>query len=163
MTTAATATTATAAAARASSSSPAPALTASPLQRNTRVSSMRRHGSVCPKTAEAWHLLALFVVEQLERGYECERLLQTQLRRLALGVRGRSTPTPTTSDGEPTSETTTLADAPTTSSSSESGGGGDGSSSKPRDGRVSSAIANCTISFHDDESPLRVPSQIKVE
>jgi len=41
-------------------------------------------GSVCPREAEAWNLLAMFIVGQMRFAYELERLLQSELKRLGL-------------------------------------------------------------------------------
>uniref|UniRef100_A0A915EG41 Globin family profile domain-containing protein n=1 Tax=Ditylenchus dipsaci TaxID=166011 RepID=A0A915EG41_9BILA len=40
-------------------------------------------GSVCPVEAEAWNLLAVYVVGQLKFGYSMEMLLQEQIKRLS--------------------------------------------------------------------------------
>uniref|UniRef100_A0A7E4V7M8 GLOBIN domain-containing protein n=1 Tax=Panagrellus redivivus TaxID=6233 RepID=A0A7E4V7M8_PANRE len=42
-------------------------------------------GSVCPRVAEAWNLLATFIVGQMRFAYELERLLQAEIKKLGLG------------------------------------------------------------------------------
>ncbi|CAD5224530.1 unnamed protein product [Bursaphelenchus okinawaensis] len=46
------------------------------------VTPQRRAGSVCPRVAEAWNLLANYAVSQMKFGYEMERLLHYELKRL---------------------------------------------------------------------------------
>ncbi|CAD5231880.1 unnamed protein product [Bursaphelenchus xylophilus] len=46
------------------------------------VTPQRRSGSVCPRVAEAWNLLAIYAVSQMKFGYEMERLLQYELKKL---------------------------------------------------------------------------------
>lgn len=43
---------------------------------------LRTSGSVCPLTAEAWNLLAIYVASKIRFGYEMERLLQAEIQRL---------------------------------------------------------------------------------
>lgn len=49
---------------------------------NLGVTPFRRYGSVCPRAAEAWNLLAMYSVSQMRFGYEMERQLQAELGRL---------------------------------------------------------------------------------
>ena len=43
-------------------------------------------GSVCPRNAEAWNLLAIFLVGQMRFAYELERLLQVEIKRLGIST-----------------------------------------------------------------------------
>jgi hypothetical protein len=59
-----------------------PSASPSPTPFSLGPSTPRRYNSVCPTAAEAWSVFANYVVGQIRFGFEMERLLQTELRRL---------------------------------------------------------------------------------
>uniref|UniRef100_A0AC35GTJ7 Uncharacterized protein n=1 Tax=Panagrolaimus sp. PS1159 TaxID=55785 RepID=A0AC35GTJ7_9BILA len=59
------------------------------------------NGSVCPRAAEAWNLLAIFIIGQMRFAYELERLLQVEIKRLGLTSFSSSTPSSPTSTTSP--------------------------------------------------------------
>jgi hypothetical protein len=52
-------------------------------------------GSVCPRAAEAWNLLAIFIVGQMRFAYELERLLQVEIKRLGISTNFSEASSPT--------------------------------------------------------------------
>uniref|UniRef100_A0A914YGE3 Uncharacterized protein n=1 Tax=Panagrolaimus superbus TaxID=310955 RepID=A0A914YGE3_9BILA len=60
-------------------------------------------GSVCPRAAEAWNLLAIFIIGQMRFAYELERLLQVEIKRLGLTTYSSSSSSAAASELSPPS------------------------------------------------------------